>query len=226
MDAGRVAYNEYKFQVCNERLAYLRDILDAHYHGSDPFESGVVDSIYFDTLDGAAYRECANGEPRKTKFRIRGYGDASFHQVHRKAKDLFGVAKLKDKIAPVKIHGHTPPDWNALRPLVANSPSFTKIMALSMQTGHLVPAVRVRYFRYRYRLNDYRITLDTNIEIMGFSNGWDLFQDYAVIPHHVLEVKTLDPRPHLPFLGVAQLPQISFSKFFLGLKLLRTGSML
>ena len=36
-----------------------------------------------------------------------------------------------------------------------------------------------------------------------------------------LEVKTIDPRPHLPLLGLARLPQISFSKFFLGLNLLQ-----
>lgn len=223
MDALKVAYHEYKFQVPNERLSYLLNVLDAHYQASDPFASGIVDSIYYDTLDGAAYQECANGEPRKTKFRIRGYGDGYFRQVHRKAKDLFGVAKLKAKIIPIGFQGITPPAWLDLRSAADDTTAFGRIMALSSHHGYLIPTVRVRYRRYRYRLNDYRITLDTKIEIMGFSNGYDLTQDYAVIPHHVLEIKTLDPRPHLPFLGIAQLPQISFSKFYLGLKLLRTG---
>lgn len=41
-----------------------------------------------------------------------------------------------------------------------------------------------------------------------------------MIPHNVLEVKTIDPRPHLPLMGLSKLKQISFSKFFLGLDLL------
>ena len=44
---------------------------------------------------------------------------------------------------------------------------------------------------------------------------------YEVLPYHVLEVKTRQRRPKLPFMGLVKLPQISFSKFYLGLTALR-----
>lgn len=220
-----VAYNEYKFHVSNEKLSYLRDVLDSLYGNTDPFPSGYVDSIYYDTYKRHFYNQCLNGEPRKVKFRIRGYGDGKFVQLHRKEKDIFGVGKLKNKIKPVSILGNMSPEWNDILPVVRDDATYTKIQAFAVHHGHLIPVIRVKYFRYRYRVNDYRITLDTKIEVMGFSNGVDNRLDHAVIPYHVLEVKTIDPRPHLPFLGLAQLPQISFSKFFLGLNLLANGSL-
>jgi hypothetical protein len=210
-------YNEYKFHVANESLAYVRGVLDSLYGGTDPFPEGVVDSIYFDSMDGAAFRQCEQGEAVKRKFRIRGYGDAAFHQLHLKQKDLFGVSKLKTRIQPVMAGDAFGPNWDAMLPLAAGDPVFQRILMEAEVHGPLVPAIRVRYYRYRYRVNDYRITLDTKIEVMSFANGRACVRDYAVLRDHVLEVKTPDPRPHLPLMGLARLPQISFSKFYLGL---------
>jgi len=223
---GPAGYNEYKFKVTNAALPMVRTVLTSLYGGTDPYPEGIVDSIYYDTLDRRSYFQCFNGEARKTKFRIRGYGDGKFAQIHLKEKNLYGVAKLKAKITPVAGIRNGAPDWEEeLHPLIApeNAAMFSKIMAAASHFGPLVPAVRVRYHRYRFRMNDYRITLDTNVEVMSFSDGRDRFQDYAVIPYHVLEVKTMEARPHLPLLGLLRLPQISYSKFFLGLGLLREG---
>jgi hypothetical protein len=213
-------YNEYKFHVANQELAFVRSILDSLYGGTDPFPEGVVDSVYFDSMDGAAFAACEDGGSIKRKFRIRGYGDGAFHQLHLKEKDLFGVGKLKTRIQPVAGEGGFGPRWDGMLPLVAGDPVFERIISEAQAYGPLVPAIRVRYYRYRYRVNDYRITLDTKIEVMSFPNGRACVRDYALLQDHVLEVKTPDPRPHLPLLGLARLPQISFSKFYLGLLLL------
>ncbi|NRA64834.1 MAG: VTC domain-containing protein [Pseudobacteriovorax sp.] len=216
-------YNEYKFHVANESLAYVRNVLDSLHGHSDPFPEGVVDSIYYDTSDLAFYNQCLNGDPMKTKFRIRGYGDGAFHQMHLKRKDLFTVAKKKQKIKPVVLKDSSGPVWNSLASAEDDIENFIAITSEAEQYGPIMPVIRVKYHRYRYRVLDYRITLDTNVEVSGFDNGLLLREKYGVLPDHVLEVKTVDPRPHLPLLGLIRLPQISYSKFLLGLNLLITG---
>ena len=85
--------------------------------------------------------------------------------------------------------------------------------------GSLIPVIRVKYKRYRYRVYDYRMTLDTNIEVQelsSFINRSEIIARSHIFPFHVLEIKTRESRPDLPFLGVISLPQISCSKFMLG----------
>jgi hypothetical protein len=223
LDIVNFGYNEYKFLVTNEKLRYVADVLESLHGGSDPFPSGVVDSVYYDTLDRRFYGQSLNGEARKRKFRIRGYGDGQFHQIHLKDKDLTIIRKLKDKIQPVHLDGHNAPFFHELYPKDPSSQHFHAIMAMAQQYGVMIPVVRVRYQRRRFRINDYRLTLDTQVEVMGFSNGIDLKHHYAVLPHHVLEIKTVDRRPYLPLLGLSSLPQVSYSKFFMGLNVLATG---
>lgn len=215
-------YNEYKYHVSQENLSYLLDILYSLYGGSDPFSEGIVDSIYYDTPDRAFYKGCLEGNADKLKFRIRGYGDGTFNQLHLKEKDIFVVMKRKQKLEPVAMNGNLAPSWENLTPLKGSS-DFSAIKSIASLYGNLEPAVRITYKRYRFRLYDYRITLDTRIEARGFCDGKDSQQSIATLPHHVLEVKTIDPKPHLPFLGLIRLPQISFSKFMIGISLLESG---
>ena len=223
---SQIAYNEFKFLVTNEKLNYVKSLLRGFYGESDLFPEGVVDSIYYDSQSRECYRQCLDGEPQKSKFRIRGYGDNKFSQVHLKSKDVFGVSKLKNPIFWQQERGLFAPSWESLRQAAGEKAgaSFHSIMAAADQFGPMQPAIRVRYYRYRYRIHDYRMTLDTRIEVQGFSNGWDQRLNYGVIPYHVLELKTLDSRPVLPFMNLTQLPQVSFSKFFLGLQLLELGA--
>jgi hypothetical protein len=220
-----VSYNEYKFKVTNENLHLVKTLLDSFYGGSDSFPEGVVDSIYYDTAERTLFEQCAGGDLMKSKFRIRGYGE-SFNQMHLKGKDMYGVSKLKNPIIPVSMDGNHIPSWYDLQSKnnkAGELVNFDKIQMLASHFGELLPSIRVRYYRYRYRINDYRMTLDTNIEVMGFSDGRDSISDYGILPNHVLEIKTVDSRPRLPLLGITKLPQISFSKFFLGLNLLESG---
>ncbi len=223
MDVVTFGYNEYKFLVTNEQLGYVSEVLEALLGHSDPYPSGIVDSIYYDTFDQRFYRQSLNGDTRKRKFRIRGYGDNRFGQIHLKDKDLSVVRKLKDSILPVELKDQFAPYFHELQPAQPQAETFALIQAMSQHYGLLVPVVRVRYRRRRFRLYDYRLTLDTHVEIMGFSNGLDVKCNYGVLPHHVLEIKTVDSRPYLPLLGLTDLPQVSYSKFFMGINLLSTG---
>jgi hypothetical protein len=215
----RVAYNEYKYLVSNGQLGFVRGLLDSLLGGTDPFPEGIVDSVYYDSYDRRSYRQCLDGESRKVKFRIRGYGDGRFVQVHQKEKALFGVAKIKSRIEPVTAHGGALPDWASL----VGGDAWHRIKTNALSYGPLIPVVRVRYRRFRYRAFDARVTLDTNVEVSGFGNFVDRRLSHAILPSHVLEVKTMSPRPVLPLLGLMQLPPASFSKFFQGVQLLETG---
>lgn len=216
-------YNEYKYHVSNESLSYILNVMNSLYGGSDPYPSGDVDSIYYDTLGLALYHQCVDGNNTKSKFRIRGYGDGYFRQLHQKDKSLFTVIKKKQSIKPVSIADGIAPSWYSLSPQGDEQSQFLGIQSNAGLYGELNPVIRVKYKRYRFRIYDYRMTLDTNIEVSGFANSIFQQEIYGVLPNHVLEVKTTDPRPHLPLLGLMRLPQISFSKFLLGMNFILTG---
>ncbi len=216
-------YNEYKYHVSNQALAYILNVLNSLYEGSDPYPAGIVDSIYYDTFDFAFYNQCLSGNPYKNKFRIRGYGDGFYRQLHQKDKDLFTVIKSKQAIKPISIVDDIAPEWYKLSPQGDDKSQFLAIRSNAEQFGELMPVIRVKYKRFRYRAYDYRMTLDTNIEVKSFTSAIMQREIYGVLPDHVLEIKTIDPRPHLPLLGLMRLPQISFSKFLLGMNFLLTG---
>jgi len=212
-------YNEYKFLVTHENYHYVLSALRAFYGNTDPFPYGIVDSIYYDTLDRKFLDQCVDGNSDKTKFRIRGYGDGTFGNLQKKDKDLFVVKKRKIKIEAVTGSGGMAPEWEKLVGKEDNN-VFSMIKAEADHFGNLYPSVRVKYHRHRFRAFDYRITLDSSIEISGFANGLTTVSDHAIIPYNVLEIKTADPRPRLPLFGLTKLPHISFSKFYLGLNLM------
>lgn len=214
------SYYEYKYLVPHENLTLVKDILQEFYGGTDPFPCGVVDSIYYDTQDETLFQSCINGEAQKRKYRIRGYGNGEYRQIHEKGKDLAGVAKYKSAIQVERPSQESAPHWDSLQPLKENSASFSIIRMKSCQFGPLYPSIRVQYYRYRYRSYDYRFTLDTNIEVFALKNGLSRVINYGVFPYHVLEIKTEKLRPKLPFIGLIKLSQVSCSKFMLGIKLL------
>jgi hypothetical protein len=213
-------YNEYKYEVTHEKLQFVLSTLEALYGGTDPFPSGVVDSIYYDSLDRICYHQCFDGNNIKTKFRIRGYGNGLFQQIHRKEKDVFTVNKLKSKINNISCHGGIAPEWGDIESVANIDKSYSMIKSISDNFGVLYPSIRVEYNRHRFRVFDYRITLDSQIKVTSFANGLSSVASFAILPYNVLEIKTPDPRPHLPTLGLTRLQQISFSKFYLGLNML------
>ena len=217
------AYYEYKYRVQHRHLTQVISLLEGFLGGLDPFSVGIVDSIYYDTIDRKMYDECVNGDAKKAKFRIRGYGDGTYNQVHQKMKNLSAVGKYKSKIHPVSIKDQVPPMWSDIHSLDKECLNFAAIQINSTAYGPLIPVIRVKYKRYRYRVYDYRITLDTDIhvsELSSFLNRSQIVSRSYLFPFHVLEVKTRDNRPNLPFMGVISLPQISCSKFMLGLNYL------
>jgi hypothetical protein len=218
MDIQKKPYNELKYLVANEQLDSVLQIMKALYGASDPFESGIVDTLYYDTNDGKYFKQCLRGDFSKNKYRIRGYGGDSFHQLHKKTKSLDMVSKKKFKIIPLLWKNGVAPEWSEI---LVSDPSPACRNAVDLNGEYLLPVVRVTYFRYRFRINDYRLTLDTRIEITAPANGWITNKGYGVLQNHVLEIKTAENRPFLPLLGLVRLAPSGFSKFKQGLELLQ-----
>ena len=217
---GNFSYYEYKYLVRHENLSQVYDLLNEFYGSSDPYPSGVVDSIYYDTYDEQCLGQCLNGDSDKVKFRIRGYGDGTYISQHQKIKTLSGVAKYKCRLRKITAPGERAPYWEELEPVDRNEYASGAIAYATSRMGYLFPSIRVKYQRHRFRSYDDRMTLDTNIEVFAPQNGLSRTIAHAQLGQHVLEIKTRNVRPNLPFIGLIQLQQVSFSKFMLGLELL------
>lgn len=233
LNTGRVethlagfSYYEYKYLVRDGELSQVQDLLNHFVGGLDPYPEGVVDSIYYDTLDQVGYQQCVQGLAEKVKFRIRGYGDGSYRQLHIKKKNLCSVSKVKVGIIPV--YDASPAGFTSISSLKPNAAQQREKMEYCLYIkntfGTMIPSVRIRYYRYRFRYLDYRLTLDTYIEAFSVPGGIPRQKSETVLPHHVLEIKTKELRPTIPMMGLIKLPQISYSKFMLGIAQLDSES--
>lgn len=216
-------YSEYKYVIEPERLPYAIALMDSLYGHTDPFPDGKVHSVYFDTLPLTSYDQCVNGSERKIKYRIRWY-DGGRVQAQIKEKDLFGVSKMKGALAmsAPAFDTQIPLFWHML-PFVKNNGDNAAIQARSARIGPLMPLLHVSYHRRRYRGFDFRMNLDSCIAVEMMGRHPEGRVAKTMIPMAVLEIKTTQERPVLPFSTAMILRQDSFSKYMLGIKLL-TGA--
>ena len=213
-------YYEYKYVIEPEQLSYAIALMESLHGGTDPFPAGMVHSVYYDTLPLAFYQQCVNGSERKTKYRIRWY-DGGQVQAQIKEKDLFGVSKMKGALSLVSpsSNAQLPSFWHQL-PFVMNQGDNAAIQARSATMGPLMPLLRVSYHRRRYRNFDFRMNIDSciSVEMAGRHPAGRVAK--MMIPLAVMEIKTTQERPVLPFSSAMVLRQDSFSKYMVGIKLL------
>lgn len=212
-------YNEYKYVIELDRVPYAVALLEAMYGNTDPFPHGTVNSLYYDSLSMALFQQCTGGNEYKSKFRVRWY-DGGLFQAQIKDKDVYGIGKLKTRLSipvgtPVRAF---PQFWHDLP--FGTDDVATRIQTRGVRMGPLFPLVHIRYHRRRYRSFDFRMNIDSNIEIESLAQHPLGLVAKQRIPLAVLEIKTKQDRPILPFLSALQLRQDSFSKYALGLQML------
>ena len=181
-------------------------ILDGCYRGSDPYPEDEVKSVYFDTFNLHSYFECLNGDDCKRKMRIRSYPGRFQAQIKRKR--LNSVSKLKVDVK------------DTVWPTSGGSKGMHALLAETLPLGPLSPTCTIRYQRQRYRVFDYRVCLDHAIVVTAES-ALPAMRREVRIPVGVLEIKTRAEHPMLPLLGAMRLPAVAFSKYHVGLNLLR-----
>ena len=194
-------YNEYKYVIELDRVPYAVALLESMYGNTDPYAHGTVNSLYYDTLAMAFFQQCTTGNEIKSK-------------------DIYGIGKVKAKLGlPVGTPiSALPQFWHDL-PFGEGDAAAQTILARARRIGPLFPVAHVRYHRRRYRSFDFRMNIDTNIEVRSNPLHPVGVVTEVRIPLAVLEIKTKQDRPILPFLAALSLRQDSFSKYGLGMQL-------
>lgn len=162
-------------------------------------EAYGITSLYYDTTDFKAYRDKAEGEFYKEKWRLRMYQDPQDVKLEKKVKE--GQLTTKD-ISPFD--------------------------SLDMPRELLVrvPKLLVKYDRLAYVGNNLRITLDSKIRFSKAFEWSDLFSDqhYQASEHeYVLEVKKdqeKDDHALQDIISKLRLRSSAFSKYSHGVELL------
>jgi hypothetical protein len=215
-----MSYNEYKYVIELDRVPYAVALLESMYDNTDPYPHGTVNSLYYDSVNLALYEQCIGGNEFKAKYRVRWY-DGGVYQAQIKDKDVYGVSKLKSRL-PFAQHtpvARFPMLWHDL-PFNDTEQSARDMQLRGARIGPLYQLAHIRYYRRRYRSFDFRMNIDSNIELETNARHPLGLISKIRIPLAVLEIKTKQERPILPFLGALKLRQDSFSKYALGMKML------
>lgn len=203
-------YNEYKYIVSPHAVSRLKNRLDSIAKGTDPYPEGIVESNYYDTMSLLTLNQCKDGSARKIKFRTRRYNEDKFGSLQIKAKNIFGVRKLKCHL----------PNWqqniswlNACDQAAGDD--LKLMLPITNSHGPLSPVVQIKYRRHRYRIMGARITLDEQIVAKPLFGLRFTRKSCVVLRQNVLEIKTEQTQLALPPFAKGLVRYGSFSKFAL-----------
>lgn len=215
-DSAPALQREQKYVFPNARSRVIRAWLDVRCRPDPEFSAGRIFSIYFDTPEGHLLDEKVNSDYRKTKVRLRWYGDwgtgAPAGAVYFEVKQRTGSSRRKHRQRLDR-----PAAEFAEMPLA--DPRLLAVNELAAQAGFrfaapLRPVVRLEYLRRRYLepATGTRICLDHDIRA---TQGWAGPGASAPLAEGVFEVK--GPAEQLPdalqpLIGLGCRRQ-SFSKF-------------
>ena len=183
------------------------------------FKSGYkISSLYFDDISDTCLRDTIDGNPCRSKYRIRVYNDSlSMIKLEVKTKVYNRCNKIGEEISQEEmkklILGET---------IESNShmQSARNLFNLAIQTRYLKPKLNVTYDRKAYicETGNVRITFDRNIRANDQINMFpkpELVYDYPDDFGCVLEVKYDEVLPHYiaQTLEINKLVQTSNSKY-------------
>jgi hypothetical protein len=221
-DATRATQRvERKYYVTPEQVGMAYGLLRQVCRPDDEFPAGLVNSLYFDTLDLDEHQAALSGDFGKDKVRIRWYGD---DECHGRTRTIYVELKSKQGLAGTKRRLRMEvPACRLTMPHLAQGilPRALLMNALS-SFGHfppkmLYPVVKITYWRYRFTepLTGQRVALDCRIRstMMAFGPGdgqKDLELDGAVI-----EIKgtSVEIPPTLKRMRMLDVDWSQFSKY-------------
>ena len=218
-----MSYYEYKYVINDNNLNAVIDTIDSVYGSTDQYPIGSVHSVYYDTADCDHYFTCKSGNAKKRKYRVRHYdGQKTSCQAQIKIKNMYLVNKHKhkfeDKSVKSILHGNFL--WHHLFTAQDHASHMFSIQEIEQYKSILWPLVNVSYTRRRYRTYDYRFNIDSHIVVEAIPGHPMGLSGKVTLPVSVLELKTTQIRPYIPFLGHYTVSQASFSKYAFGIQLL------
>ncbi len=218
-----MSYYEFKYVINNSHLNSVIDIVDSVYSATDLYPIGSVHSVYYDTANCDHYFNCKSGNVKKLKYRVRYYDEQKTScQAQIKIKDMHLVDKykhkFKDKSVESLLHGNVL--WHHLFTAQDQASHMSSILETGQFENILWPVVNVSYTRRRYRTYDYRFNIDSQIVVEAVPGHPMGVSGKVILPISVLELKTIQIRPYIPFLAHFTVSQTSFSKYAFGIQLL------
>lgn len=184
-------------------LSYLRRFgeMDPHSHEG----KYQVTSLYLDTRDLRCYHEYMNGKKNRFKIRLRSYDEFKTSSLELKVKENRLSYKSRYQ-GSVDLENFVLPQMPDLSPLTYQQ----------LKSQKFIPTIFTRYDRYAYSLEDFRITLDTNLSYAKFSPH-PLFRHSSSV---VVEIKGSNDYPRMiqDLLMSLRLSRTSFSKYAEGVE--------
>lgn len=213
--------HELKFMASDAQLAGIR-LRIASFMPKDEHQEGdsyTIRSLYFDTLDNACLRENADGSDRRTKYRIRVYGNAFDAMKLEKKMRLHMMAK-KEFVPVERKECEAFLSGQAIR-IAPELSDEKKRMFCEIRLRGMRPKSIVEYDRsaYTYRAGNVRVTFDRNIR--GTQDVGSFFEKHIharpllFAGAHILEVKYDEMLPRFLYeaLEIGTLQLTSFSKY-------------
>jgi len=216
--------HELKYVTTTAKAKALQQSLKALMQldsNSDLFGSYRIISLYFDTLDGAAFFDKMNGIEYRRKYRIRTYNeDRRFFKLECKYKLQDWTAKESETVPAAWVH-----DLCQGKPMDISEgagPLMQRFMT-ERRSGNLIPAVIIEYQRTAYVMDDLdvRVTFDERVQMDGYTT--DLFAtDRPRVPllesDVVVEVKYNDvlPAAIAAVLRPVTMQRLAISKYAFG----------
>lgn len=214
--------NEKDYLILKSRLELLMQI------DKNASENGyLIRSIYFDDCYNSCFYENEDGVDNRKKYRVRTYNfSEKVIKLECKSKIRGFTNKIATTISKSDLNSLTDDDDDDLFNFSENT-LLNKVNLL--KTQHLLrKSAIIEYDREAYTFDEgnVRVTFDKNIAV---SNDFDNFfnQNMASIPilytgQFILEVKFDEylPKVIAEALELNNLQQTTFSKFYLGKKLL------
>lgn len=183
----------------------------------------VVRTLYFDDINDTAMTQSLNGQPQKTKYRVRMYnGDPSFIRLERKVKHYSGSCKTGECISPEECQSLIRGEYDYL--LRSSSP-FLNACYADFTSRLLRPKIVVQYTRHAFICpqDAIRITIDENVAVCSIPESFSAKSDFFGISvfenrQCVLEVKYTHYMPDyvLALIGVIDRTRVSTSKYVAG----------
>lgn len=133
------------------------------------FESRLITSVYFDTVDLNMFHDSEEGVLPRKKVRVRWYNDDKLFTLESKTSSIEGRFKVTSELE--------------------NNFSESEIFRrkrLDAQYGHIQPTLKVSYNRSYFVFNQMRITFDKDICYQSLKNA-DRRKHYD--PERVIEIK-------------------------------------
>jgi hypothetical protein len=212
---------ERKFYVAPKQVMLAYGVLRHVCRADSAYPSGLVNSLYFDTVDLDEHERSTSGDFRKDKVRIRWYGEDDGREGKRtiflELKSKQGFAGTKRRLS-IEVPAELLTMPHLARGIVSKSLLRDTLAAFGyFPTASLWPVVKITYRRYRFTdpLSGQRVSLDSRIRSTIVTRMTGNGERDLELPGAVIEIKgtSVELPVSLKGLGLLDVDWSRFSKY-------------